>query len=78
MVSIPGTSGGGSNTPNSPAAKKNQPNLNNQKPLGFKGDAKTESFLCKKVIISGSNQAGKIIALVSNLSSCIGDKSFHH
>ena len=46
--------------------------------MGFKGDAKAESVLHGKVITSGSNQAGQIIALVSNLSSYIGDKSFPH
>ena len=47
-------------------------------PVGFKGDTKTESVLHGKVITSGSNQAGQFIALVSNLSSYIADKSFSH
>ena len=46
--------------------------------MGFKGDAKAESVLHAKVITSGSNQAGQIIALVLKLSSFIGDKSFPH
>ena len=44
--------------------------------MGFKGDAKAESILHGKFITSGSNQVGQIIALVSNLSSYIWDKSF--
>ena len=76
MVST--TEVGGGNTPNGLAARKNQPKPNNKKPVGFKGDAKAESVLHGKVITSGSNQAGQIIALVSNLSSYIGDKSFSH
>ena len=46
--------------------------------MGFKGDAKEKSVLHEKFITSGSNQAGQIIALVLNLSSYIGDKSFSH
>ena len=46
--------------------------------MGFKGDAKAESVLHGKIITSGSNQAGQIIALESNLSSYIGDKGFPH
>ena len=67
MVST--TEVGGGNTYNGPAARKNQPKPNNKKPLGFKGGAKTKSVFDGKVITSGSNQAGQIIALVSNLSS---------
>ena len=70
--------GGGGKTPNGPTARKNQSKPNNKKPVGFKGDAKAESVLHGKVITSGSNQAGQIIALVANLSSFIGDKSFPH
>ena len=69
---------GGGNTPNGLAARKNQPKPNNKKQVGFKGDAKAESILHGKFITSGSNQAGQIIALVLNLSSYIGDKSFPH
>ena len=76
MVST--TEVGGGNTPNSQAAKKNQPRPNNKKSNGFKGDAKTESALNGKVIISGSNQAGQLIDLTESLSSFIGDKSFPH
>ena len=73
MVST--TEVGGGNTPNGSAARKNQSKPNNKKPVGFKGDAKVESVHHGKVITSGSNQAGQIIALVLNLSSYIGDKS---
>ena len=76
MVST--TEVGGGNTRNSLAARKNQPKPNNKKPVGFKGDAKAESVLHGKLITSGSNQVGQIIALVSNLSSYIGDKIFPH
>ena len=76
MVST--TEVGGGNTPNGLAARKNQSKPNNNKSVGFKGDAKAESVLHGKVITSGSNQAGQIIALVLNLSSYIGDKSFPH
>ena len=76
MVST--TQVGGGNTPNSLAARKNQPKPNKKKPVGFKGDTKDESNLHGKFITSGSNQAGQIIALVPNLSGYIGDKSFPH
>ena len=59
MVST--TEVGGGNTPNGPAARKNQPKPNNKKSVGFKGDAKAESVLHGKIITSGSNQAGQII-----------------
>ena len=66
MVST--TSGvGDGNTPNGLAARKNQPKPNNKKSVGFKGNAKAESVLYGKVITSGSNQAGQIIASVSKL-----------
>ena len=68
--------GGGGKTPNSLTARKNQSKSNNKKPVGFKSDAKAESVLHKKVITSESNQVGQIIALVANLSSFIGNKSF--
>ena len=70
--------GGCGNTRNGLVARKNQPKPNNKKTVGFKGDAKAESVLHAKVITSGSNQARQIIALVSNLSSYIGDKSYPH
>ena len=70
--------GEGGKTPNGSAARRNQPKPNNKKPAGFKGDAKAESVLHEKIITSESNQAGQIIALVSNLSSFIGDQSFPH
>ena len=70
--------GGGGKTPNNSAARKNHPKPNNKKLVGFKGDAKAESVPHGKVIPSVSNQAGQIIALVSNLSSFIEDKSFLH
>ena len=76
MVSTTEVRGG--NTPNGSAARKNQPMSNNKKPVGFKCDTKAESVLHRKVVTSGSNQAGQIITLVSNLSSYIGDKSFPH
>ena len=60
------------------AARKNQPKTNSKKPVEFKGDAKAESVLHGKVITSGSNLAGQVVALVSNLSSYIGDMSFPH
>ena len=77
MVSTTSEVGGG-NTPNALAARKNQPKPNNKKSMGFKGDAKAESVLHGKVVTSRSNQVGQIIALVLNLSSYIGDKSFPH
>ena len=70
--------GGGGNTHNGPIARKNQSKPNNKNPVRFKGDAKAEIVLHGKVNTSGSNQAVQIIALVSNLSSFIGDKSFPH
>ena len=70
--------GGGGNTHNSPAARKNQPKPNNKKLVGFRGDAKAESVLYVKIITSVSNQAGRIIALESNLSSYVRDKGFPH
>ena len=76
MVSTTEVRGG--NTPKGLAARKNQPKPNNKKPVGFKGDAKAKSVLHGKVVTSGSNQVGQIIALVSNWSSYIGDKSFSH
>ena len=76
MVST--TEVGGGNTRNGLVARKNQPKPNNKKPVGFKGDTKAESVLHAKVITSESNQTGQIIALVSNLSSYIGDKSSPH
>ena len=66
--------GGGGNTRNGPVARKNQPN--NQKLVGFKGDAKAERVLHGRFVTNGSNQAGKIIAFVLNLSSYTGDTSF--
>ena len=69
---------GEGNTPNGPAARNNQPKPNNKKPVGFKGDAKAESVLHRKVITSRSNQAGQIITLVPNVSSYIEDKRFPH
>ena len=75
---VSSTEVGGDNTPNSQAAKKNQPRPNNKKSNGFKGDAKTESALNGKVIISGSSQAGQLISLTESLSSFIGDKGFPH
>ena len=75
MVSTTEVGGDGS-TRNGPAARKNQSKPNNKKPVGFKGDAKAESVLHGKIITSGSNQAGQIIALVSHLSSFNGDKTF--
>ena len=78
MVSTSTTQVGGGNTPNSLAARKNQPKANNNQPAKFKGDAKVESALHGKFITSEYNQVGQIIALVQNLSSYIGDKSFPH
>ena len=75
---VSSTEVGGDNTPNSQAAKKNQPRPNNKKSNGFKGDAKTESALNGKVIISGSSQAGQLISLTESLSRFIGDKGFPH
>ena len=69
MVSTTEVAGRGGNTRNGPTAKKNQSKPNNKKAVGFKGDAKAESVLHAKVIIGGSNQAGKIIVLVSSLSN---------
>ena len=76
MVST--TEVGGGNTRNGLAARKYQPKPNNKKPVRFKGGVKAESALHGKFITSGSNQAGEIIALVSNSSSYIGDQSFPH
>ena len=76
MVST--TEVGGSNTPNGQAARKNKPKPNNKKPFEFPGDKKAENILYRKVITSGTNQAGQIITIVSNLSSYIWDKSFPH
>ena len=70
--------GGGGNTRNGPAARKNQLKPNNTKTVGLKGHEIAEIVLCVKVITSGSNQAGQTIALVWNLLSYIGDKSFPH
>ena len=53
MVST--TEVGGGNTPNGLAARKNQSKPNNKQPVEFKGDAKAESVLHKKVITSGLN-----------------------
>ena len=78
MVSTTEVGGGGKTPNNGPTAKKNQSKPNNKKPVGFKGDAKVESVVHGKVITSESNQAGQIVALVANLSSFIGDKSFPH
>ena len=78
MVSTTEVGGGGKTPSNSSTARKNQSKPNNKNPAGFKGDAKVESVLHGKVITSGSNQAGQIIALVTILSSFIGDKNFPH
>ena len=78
MVSTTEVAGKGGNTCNGSAANKNQPKPNNKKAVGFKGDAKTESFLHAKVITGGSSQAGKIIVLVSSLSTYVGEKGYPH
>ena len=70
--------GEGGKTLNGLTVRENQSKPNNKKPVGFKGNAKVESVLHGKVITSGSNQAGQIIALITNLSSFIGDKIFPH
>ena len=78
MVSTTEVGGGGKTPNNGSAARKNQPKPNNKKPVGFKGDAKTESVLYLKVITSGPHQSGQIIVIVAALPSFIGDKSFPH
>ena len=78
MVSTTEVGGGGKTTNNGLTARKNQSKPNNKKPVGFKGDAKAESVLHRKVITSGSNQSGQIIVIVAALPSFIGDKSFPH
>ena len=78
MVSTTEVGGGGKTPNNGTTARKNQSKPNNKKPVGFKGDTKAESVLLAMVITSRSNQAGQIIALVSNLSSFIEDKIFPH
>ena len=74
MVSNTETAGKGGSTRNGSAANKNQPKPSNKKSTGFKGDAKAESALHLKVITSGSNQAGQIIALIASLSTYVGEK----
>ena len=76
MVSA--TEVGGDNTHNDQTAWKNQLKPNNKKPMEFTGDTKAESIINQKVITSGANQAGQVIAIVSNLSSYIEDKVFPH
>ena len=78
MVSTTEAAGKGGSTCNGSAANKNQPKPNNKKPVGFKGDAKAESTLHLKVITSGSNQSGQIIALVACLSTYVGEKGYPH
>ena len=78
MVSTTKTAGKGGSTRNGSAASKNQPKPSNKKSTGFKGDAKAESALHGKVITSGSNQSGQILALTASLSTYVGERDYPH
>ena len=78
MVSTTETAGKGGSTRNGSAANKNQPKPSNKKLTGFKGAVKTESALHGKVITSGSNQSGEILALTTSLSIYVGEKGYPH